>query len=84
MSKEELLKLLVTPSSERQFILYEALRKGATVDELYALTKIKHYFLEQMKELVEEEESPQAVRRQRFRPTSCSSRPSWTASRINI
>lgn len=57
MSKEELLKLLVTPSSERQFILYEALRKGATVDELYALTKIKHYFLEQMKELVEEEES---------------------------
>ena len=64
MSKEELLKLLVSPSSERQFILYEALRKGATVDELYKLTKIKHYFLEQMKELVEEEEALKAIRRQ--------------------
>lgn len=56
-SKEELLKLLIYPTSERQFILYEALRKGATVEELYQLTKIKHYFIEQMKELVEEEEA---------------------------
>lgn len=56
-SKEELLKMLHTPTSERQFIMYEALRKGATVDELYELTKIKHYFIQQMKELVEEEEA---------------------------
>ena len=56
-SKEELLKMLVEPNSQRQFIMYEALRKGATVDELFALTKIKHYFIEQMKELVEEEEA---------------------------
>ena len=55
-SKTELLKMLHTPTSERQFIMYEALRKGATVDELFELTKIKHYFIEQMKELVEEEE----------------------------
>ena len=56
-SKDELLKLLIHPTSERQFVLYEALRKGATVEELYALTAIKPYFLEQMKELVEEEEA---------------------------
>ena len=56
-SKDELLKLLSTPSSERQFIMYEALRKGASVEELYNITKIKHYFIEQMKELVEEEEA---------------------------
>ncbi|MDD5934629.1 MAG: carbamoyl-phosphate synthase large subunit [Clostridiales bacterium] len=56
-SKEELLKMLCVPTSERQFIMYEALRKGATIDELYELTKIKHYFIQQMKELVEEEES---------------------------
>ena len=56
-TKEELLKMLVEPTSQRQFIMYEALRKGATVDELFALTKIKHYFIEQMKELVEEEEA---------------------------
>ena len=57
LTKEELLARLVVPTSERQFIMYEALRKGATVDELFELTKIKHYFIEQMKELVEEEEA---------------------------
>ena len=56
-TKEELLAMLHVPTSERQFIMYEALRKGATVDELFELTKIKHYFIQQMKELVEEEES---------------------------
>ena len=61
-SKDELLKMLVYPSSERQFIMYEALRKGATVEELWDLTKIKHYFIEQMKELVEEEEALKAYK----------------------
>ena len=56
LSKEELLEKLRFPSSERQFIIYEALRKGATVDEIYALTKIKHWFLEQTLQLVNEEE----------------------------
>ena len=56
LTKEELLNKLITPSSERHFIMYEALRKGATVDEIFELTKVKHYFIEQMKELVEEEE----------------------------
>ncbi len=56
LSKEELLKMLITPSSERHFIMYEALRKGATVDEIFDITKVKTYFIEQMKELVEEEE----------------------------
>lgn len=56
LSKDELLDLLHMPNSERQFIMYEALRKGATVEELFELTKIKVYFIEQMKELVEEEE----------------------------
>ena len=61
-SKEELLKMLNTATSERQFIMYEALRKGATVDELFNLTKIKKYFIEQMKELVEEEEALLAMK----------------------
>ena len=56
LSKEELLKRLITPSSERHFLMYEALRKGASVEEIYELTKVKHWFIEQMKELVEEEE----------------------------
>ncbi len=57
LSKEELLSRLATPSSERHFLMYEALRKGATVEEIFELTKVKAYFIEQMKELVEEEEA---------------------------
>lgn len=56
-SKEELLNQLRFPTSERQFIIYEALRKGATVDEIFEITKIKHWFLNQMLELVQEEEN---------------------------
>lgn len=54
-SKEELLRQLNAPSSKRQFIMYEALRKGATINEIHERTKIKDYFIEQMLELVEEE-----------------------------
>lgn len=53
---DELMDLLVVPSSERQFIMYEALRKGASVDLLYEKTYIKPWFVEQMKELVQLEE----------------------------
>lgn len=55
-TKEQLLKMLITPSSERYFVMYEALRKGATVEEIFQITKVKHYFIQQMKELVDEEE----------------------------
>ncbi len=61
-SLEDLMKMLNEPSSERQFIMYEALRKGATVEELYAKTHIKPYFIQQMKELVELEEQILAYR----------------------
>ncbi|MCR5461420.1 MAG: carbamoyl-phosphate synthase large subunit [Acetatifactor sp.] len=54
-TKEQLLNMLATPSSERHFAMYEALKKGATVDELHEITHVKKYFIEQMKELVEEE-----------------------------
>ncbi len=57
LTKEQLLNKLSVPSSERYFLIYEALRKGATPEEIFDITKVKHYFLEQMKELVEEEEA---------------------------
>lgn len=56
-TREQLLKQLITPSSERYFLIYEALRKGASIEEIHEITKVKHYFLQQMKELVEEEEA---------------------------
>ena len=52
----ELMQMLCTPTSERQFILYEALRKGADIEELYEKTHIKPWFIRQMKELVDLEE----------------------------
>lgn len=57
LTKEQLLKRLITASSERHFLMYEAIRKGATNDEIHELTKVKHYFIQQMRELVEEEEA---------------------------
>ena len=57
LTKEQLLKKLITASSERHFLMYEAIRKGATNEEIHALTKVKDYFIQQMRELVEEEEA---------------------------
>lgn len=55
-SKEELLNMLHIPTSERFFIIYEAIKKAATVDEICELTKMKPYFINEMKELALEEE----------------------------
>jgi len=55
-SLDELMALLKYPSSERQFIMYEALRKGADMEALFRKTHIKTWFISQMKELVELEE----------------------------
>ncbi len=55
-SLDELMEMLNQPTSERQFIMYEALRKGADVPALYEKTYLKPWFINQMKELVELEE----------------------------
>jgi len=51
-SLPELMAMLAEPTSERQFLLYEALRKGADTGVLYERTHIKPWFIEQMRELV--------------------------------
>ncbi len=56
-SVADLMRLLAEPSSERQFIMYEALRKGVTIESLHETTHIKTWFLAQMKELVDLEET---------------------------
>ncbi|MFZ5803023.1 MAG: carbamoyl-phosphate synthase large subunit [Candidatus Omnitrophota bacterium] len=55
-SLEELMQMLWHATSERQFIMYEALRKGADIETLYERTHIKPWFIRQMKEMVELEE----------------------------
>ena len=56
LSLDQLLDKLREPSSERHFTMYEALRKKAGTQELYEITHIKPWFIEQMRELVELEE----------------------------
>ncbi|MBN2483975.1 MAG: carbamoyl-phosphate synthase large subunit [Candidatus Omnitrophica bacterium] len=56
LSLDELRSRLTFPSSERVFLMYEALRKGMTIEELYQLTYIGRWFIGQMKELVDFEE----------------------------
>ncbi len=55
-SLQELMDMLHTATSERQFVMYEAIRKGATNEQLFKATSIKDWFLQQMRELVELEE----------------------------
>jgi len=53
---ERLKEKLAAASSERIFLMYEALRKGMSIEELYQLTHIGRWFIKEMKELVEFEE----------------------------
>lgn len=55
LRKDELVTLLKTPSSERYFQMYAALLKGASVAEIEAATQVKTWFIEQIKELADEE-----------------------------
>jgi len=50
---DELLRKISTPNSERYFAIYEAMRRGITVDHIYDISKIKKYFLTQMRELLD-------------------------------
>ena len=52
----ELLDALKTPCSETHFMMYEAIRKGATDDDIFNATAIKPFYSQQMRELVELEE----------------------------
>lgn len=55
-SREDLLSMLQDATSERHYIIYEALRKGATIEQIQEKTYMHRWFIEQSKELVELEE----------------------------
>ena len=82
-SLPELMDMLRDPTSERQFIMYEAIRKGADIQALYEKTYIKPYFLQQMKELVELEEEILKYKGKQL-PDKLLRRPRKTALPINI
>ncbi len=52
LSLDQLQARLSQPSSERVFLMYEALRQGMTPAELHEITYINTYFIKEMQELV--------------------------------
>ncbi len=52
LPKEELLSKLDEITDERLFIVYAALKAGATVDEIFDLTKIDRWFLNKLLNLI--------------------------------
>jgi len=56
IGKTEIDHKLTTPNSQRIFYLRHALKEGMSIDTLYKLTKIDHWFLYQMKQLVDFED----------------------------
>ena len=55
MSIERLREELHKMTDERLFAVYQALKKGITIDEIYAITKIDEWFLAKLKNLADYE-----------------------------
>jgi carbamoyl-phosphate synthase large subunit len=56
LDDDSLEKRLTTPNSNRVFYIYEALKRGKSVEELYRLTQIDPWFVNNLKQLVETED----------------------------
>ncbi len=56
-TKEELLAKLPEMTDERIFVVYAALKRGVTVDEVFNVTKIDRWFLNKFKNLIAYEET---------------------------
>ena len=54
IATDDLLKQTAIPTPERLFLVGEALRRGISVDELYAVNRIDPWFLDQMQQIIEE------------------------------
>ena len=59
---ETLTKEVARPSAERIFVLYEAFRRGWSIEKLYELTKIDRYFLRHLEELAYFEDEIKAAK----------------------
>ena len=59
-AREEIVEKLRVPNSERIFYLREAYKAGFETQEIYELTSIDPWFLEQIRQIVEEEEGIKA------------------------
>ena len=55
LSDEEIIQRLPDLTDERLFIVYEAIKRGVTVDKIYSITKIDEWFLNKLKNLADYE-----------------------------
>lgn len=76
-SLEDLKQMLVAPSSERIFLMYEALHKGMSVDELHKMTHIHRYFIQEMKDLVDFEEEMLKIKWKDFSKDKLAKAKAW-------
>ena len=53
LSRETLKEKLSQPSSERLFLIYEALRKGMSIEELHQVTHLGRWFIQEIKQLLD-------------------------------
>ena len=53
LSDDELVSGLLETTDERVFLVFEALRRGFSIDKIFELTKIDRWFIHKMKRLVE-------------------------------
>ncbi|MCL7414189.1 MAG: carbamoyl-phosphate synthase large subunit, partial [ANME-2 cluster archaeon] len=51
-NRDEVIGLLTTPTHERLFVLYRALRMGFTIDEISDITSIDPFFLQKVKNII--------------------------------
>ncbi len=52
LGRDEILKALSSPSSERIFLIYHAIQQGISIEEIKELTYIDDWFLHEMKKMV--------------------------------
>ncbi len=56
LSEQELRKRIATPTCDRLFQIYETMRKGVSTEDIFKITNITKWFLDEIKELVDFEE----------------------------
>lgn len=55
LSDEEIHSRLYELTDERLFVVYQAIKRGVSIDEIYSITKIDEWFLNKLKNLVDYE-----------------------------
>ncbi|HEY3600651.1 MAG TPA: carbamoyl-phosphate synthase large subunit, partial [Chthoniobacterales bacterium] len=68
VDEEALRRKLSVPNAERIFYLAQAFQDGMSIEEVYGLTKIDPWFLENIRQVVQEAETLAAGRKSGFQP----------------